>query len=172
MIDDFAGPYAGKTVAITGASGYLAAALMDALGSAPARILRVSRQALAAKPGTVTIQADVRTADCWKNIVAEADVVFHLASNTSVYAAANDPAASLGSTVQPVAHLTAACRTLCRRPRVVLAGTATQYGITNTLPVNEDTPTHPITDYDLHKQFAEKQLLLATRLSLDRKSVV
>lgn len=154
--------YAGKTVAITGASGYLAGALLDALGSNPARILRVSRQRLPALPGTETMQADVQSIDCWKEIITCADVIFHLSSNTSVYAAAEDPAGSLDSTVRPIALLAAAAHALCRKPCVVLSGTVTQYGLGGTVPMNEDAPIRPVNNYDLHKRFAEKQLLLAT----------
>lgn len=166
MIDEYAVAYADKAVAITGASGYLAGALLEGLGSAPARILRVSRQILGPLPGTETYQADVRTADCWQEIVARADVIFHLASNTSVYAAAEDPAGSLVSTVQPVSHLATAARKLGRKPCVVLAGTVTQYGLGSTIPLEEDAPSNPINNYDLHKYFAEKQLLLATSQGL------
>ena len=162
LTEDFASKYAGKTVAITGAGGYLAPAIIDALGSNPERINLISSQELACRPGTVNIQSDIRTADCWQQIVTAADVIFHLASNTSVYAATEDPVSCLASTVQPVSHLVCAARALAHRPRVVLASTATQYGITNNLPVTEESPQHPITNYDLQKLFSEKQLLLAS----------
>ena len=162
MTEDCASKYAGKTVAITGAGGYLAPAIVDALGSNPKRIYLVSSQELVSRPGAVNIRSDVRTADCWQEIVTAADVIFHLASNTSVYAAAEDPVGCLASTVQPVTHLVCAARVSARRPRVVLASTATQYGITNDLPVTEESPQNPITNYDLQKYFSEKQLLLAS----------
>ena len=161
-MDDAINHYGNKTVAITGASGYLASALIDALQKTPAHILRVSRRDLHPISGTETLKADVRTSDCWENVVSKADIIFHLAGNTSVYAAAKSPADSLNSTVLPITHLVKAAQESRRRPRVVFASTATVYGLTNELPVSEDAPTEPVTNYDLHKLFAEKQLGLAS----------
>jgi len=158
--------YEGKVVAITGATGYLASALGPALQKVGARLLLVSRQEMLPPSGGHSLQADVRMAECWRTIVQRADVVFHLAGNTSVYAAATDPAGSLLSTVSPLTHLVAAARETGRRPRVLFASTATVYGLTSTLPVSEDADLMPITIYDLHKVFAEKQLELASSQGL------
>jgi nucleoside-diphosphate-sugar epimerase len=155
--------YENKTVAITGAGGYLASVLIEALQSTPSHILRISRRDLCPIPGTETLKADVRGNDCWKEIVSKADVIFHLAGNTSVYAAAKDPADSLDSTVLPITHLVAAAEAAGRRPRVIYASTATIYGLTGNLPVGEDTEPKPVTNYDLHKLFAERQLELASK---------
>ncbi len=158
--------YENTTVAVTGASGYLASVLIDAIKRTPARIVRVSRAALAPLSGTEALQADIRLKDCWERIVATADVIFHLAGNTSVYHAAKDPADSLNSTVLPITHLVAATRAAGRRPRVVFASTATVYGLPDRLPVSEEQEPHPVTIYDLHKLFAERQLELASKHDL------
>lgn len=155
--------YENKTVAITGASGYLASALIGAIKRTPAQILRISRSDLPSILGTEALKADVRTKDCWKEIVSKADVIFHLAGNTSVYAAAKNPADSLNSTVLPITHLVAAAQAAGHRPRVVFASTATVYGLTDSLPVSEELVPQPVTNYDLHKLFAEKQLELASK---------
>ena len=155
--------YGSKTVAITGASGYLASVLINALQKTPAHILRVSRQELPPISGTETLKADVRASDCWEEIVSKADVIFHLAGNTSVYAAAKNPAGSLSATVLPITHLIAAAQAAGHKRRVVFASTATVYGLADDLPVAEDAEPKPITNYDLHKLFVEKQLELATK---------
>jgi len=160
--------YAGKTVAITGASGYLAGAILNELGTQVEEVLRISRQPLEPLPGTKTLQADVREAGCWETIVSASDVIFHLASNTSVYAAVEDPVASLNATVLPVVQLIHAARKYGRQPTVIVAGTATQYGLTSSHPVTEETPLRPITNYDLHKCQMEAQLLLASQHGLVR----
>lgn len=160
---DFAHNYESKTVAVTGASGYLASVLIDALKETPARIMRVSRSDLPPISGTEALKADIRSQDCWEEIVAKADVIFHLAGNTSVYAAAKDPADSLNSTVLPITHLVAAAQIAGHRSRVVFASTATVYGLTDSLPVSEELVPQPVTNYDLHKLFAEKQLELASK---------
>src|SRR5438552_4918428 len=135
---DFDPSYANRTVVVTGGTGYLASALCASLKKTPARILVVSRRALAPGDGIESLTADIRTRDCWQAIVDRADIVFHLAGNTSVYAAAKDAADSLTSTVLPLVHLAAAAREAGRQPRVVYASTATVYGLTEKLPVAED----------------------------------
>jgi nucleoside-diphosphate-sugar epimerase len=154
--------YRNKSVAITGGTGFLASAMSEALGRAGARIVLVSRRAVPHASGIEPLQADVRTPGCWDGIVARAEIIFHLAGNTSVYAARNDPAESLVSTVLPLTHLAAAARRANRHPRVLYASTATVYGLTDNLPVAETTPLRPITTYDQHKVFAEKELALAS----------
>ncbi len=158
--------YRSTTVAITGASGYLASALVDALRNTPAHILRVSRRELPPIPGTETLKADIRVRDCWEEILSKADVIFHLAGNTSVYAATRDPVDSLNSTALPITHLVHAAQTSGHKPRVVYASTATVYGLTDVLPVAECVVPNPVTNYDLHKLFAEKLLELASRQAI------
>lgn len=157
--------YRGVRVAVTGGSGYLAHPLRCALSRSGASVLVVSRRATSLNAGETMLQADVRTPECWEPILSQADVIFHLAGNTSAYAAARDPQASLKSTVLPITHLLAAA---ARRPgvRVVYASTATVYGMTEDLPVSEETPTHPVTVYDLHKLCAEQHLRLASEKKL------
>jgi nucleoside-diphosphate-sugar epimerase len=159
---DFGRHYENKTVAITGGNGYLGSALVSALRNTAARILVVSRKDVVSEAGIESLKADIRTQECWREIVQRADITFHLAGNTSVYAAAKDPADSLASTVLPLCHLMAAAREVQRPPRVLYASTATVYGLTDVLPVAEDKPLNPVTTYDLHKLFAEKQLALAS----------
>jgi len=156
--------YVVKTVAITGGCGYIGTALADALRGHARQTLCVTRSALppSGNGGIEIFQADVRTAACWEHVVRRADVIFHLAGNTSAYAAAQDPAESLNSTVLPINHLIAAAQATGCKPRVVFASTATVHGITGKLPVSESDPANPTTIYDLHKLFAEMQLAMAT----------
>jgi UDP-glucose 4-epimerase len=156
----------GKTIAVTGASGYIGSALVDALVKHSSKILRVSRQELVPKSGTQTLRADISTPDCWLSIVENADLIFHLAGNTSVYTADGDPAESLNSTLLPINHLVGAARKLGRKPRIVYTSTATVYGLSEHFPIDESLEPDPITVYDLHKLFAERQLALATRQGL------
>jgi UDP-glucose 4-epimerase len=155
--------YENKTVAITGASGYLASVLIDALSAKQIRILRVSRSNLPPTSGSETLTADICSIDCWEKIVEKADIIFHLAGNTSVYNAAKDPDYSLNSTVLPITLLVKAAQTLGRQPRVIFASTATIYGLTDDFPVAESMAADLVTNYDLHKLFAEQQLEMASK---------
>jgi nucleoside-diphosphate-sugar epimerase len=161
--EDFRRHYDNARVAVTGGHGYLGAALAAALRETSARVVLVSRAVRPPVPGTEALTADVRTTACWTQIVQRADIIFHLASNTSVREAARDEAASLESTVRPVTLLAAAAQAARRTPTVIYASTATVYGVTDLLPVSEDTDLRPATAYDVHKVCAERELERASR---------
>lgn len=153
----------GKTVVVTGASGYIGYELVDALIKQKCKIIRVTRADLSPLPNVKTIKADVCNADVWYKIISLADIIYHLAGNTSVYEAAKYPIISLNSTLLPINHLIQAAQEQKRKLRVVFASTATVYGLTTMLPVAETVKPNPITVYDLHKLFAEQQLTLASQ---------
>jgi nucleoside-diphosphate-sugar epimerase/SAM-dependent methyltransferase len=144
-MDDWNAHYRGRAVAVSGASGYIGTALTAALRDLDAAVVRV----------------DARRPNGWRE-AAKCDVIFHLAANTSARAADLDPQASFRATVQPVGDLAAACRAAATSPRVILASTATVYGLTDSCPVDESATPSPQTTYDLHKLWAEQQLAMAT----------
>ncbi len=153
----------GKTVVVTGASGYIGSVLVDALVKHSCKVIRISRVDLVPLADVKTVKADVRNADTWTEIVVSADIIYHLSGNTSVYEAAKNPAESLSSTLLPLNHLIKAAQERQCKPRVVFSSTATVYGLTPQRPVSESLEPKPITVYDLHKLFAEQQLALATQ---------
>lgn len=163
MINSILNNYADKRVAITGSSGYIAGALVTALQNSNASVLRVSRKLLPEIPSTRVLQTDIGKPDGWPAILAESDIIFHLSSNTSIYAAANDPVDSLQSTLMPLLHLINTAKKNNIKPRVVFASTVTLYGLVDELPVDESKIPLPVTVYDLHKVFAEEQLKLASQ---------
>ena len=154
---------AGKVIVITGASGYIGSALTRELKKYSVKIIRISRKELSPKPGVEDWVLDLNKNDSWKRIVTQADIIFHLAGNTSIYSAEQDPEESLTSTLFPINRLISVSKELCRVPRVVFASTATVYGLTEILPTTEETRPNPITIYDLHKLFVEQQLSMASQ---------
>ena len=115
----------GKRVVVTGASGYIGSALVEALVKYSCKVTRVSRVDLTPLADVETIKADARYADVWAQIVERTDVIYHLAGNTSVNEASKNPAESLNSTLIPLNHLINAAQIQKCKPRVVFASTAT-----------------------------------------------
>lgn len=153
--------YQDRHVAVTGSRGFIGRELTRALLEAGARPLLVNRRPHPPAEGTRILTADLREPGAW-DAIARADVVFHLAGNTSARVAGADPAESFRSTVLPIAHLIAAAQARRRSPRVVYASTETVYGLTTRLPVSEAEPPNPITVYDHHKWSAEQLLAQAS----------
>lgn len=154
--------YRGKVVAISGASGYIGMNLVRVLQGVDCRVVRIGRTAPPpASPGTATIDdlvGGMDSADMWAEATASADIVFHLAAQTSLYVADEDPVADFAVNVLPMLRLIEACRSAGRTVGVVFAGTVTQAGLPMRLPVDESHPDKPITTYDIHKLMAETYL--------------
>lgn len=157
--------YSGKTVAVTGAAGFLGGRLVHRLATIPCEIVRSARTA----PPTLDdetaatvrdVIGDVGERATWDAIVSDADVVFHFAAETGVSTGDNRER-DLFSNVVSLRHLLDTCRRLRRRPTVMLAGTVTQAGIPSRLPVDEDAPDRPVTAYDRYKLIAEGELTAA-----------
>jgi UDP-glucose 4-epimerase len=155
-----------KKITITGASGYIGAELVTTLISYGASVVRVSRSELAEIDGSIVVKADVNHKKTWDYIVNNSEIIYHLAGNTSIYNAEKYPVNSLKSTLIPLSHLVNSCIKYKRKPRVVFSSTATLYGMTTKLPVREFNEIKPVTVYDLHKYFAEQQLVLSTNLGI------
>jgi len=158
--------YQGKVVAITGSSGYLGSVIVEQLKKTSAQILCVSQKPIESIEGTETFVTDIRTESCWNEIVLKSDIIFHLSANTSIYSIDQDMVGSFDSSVKPITHLLGAARKHGKCPTIVFASTATVYGMTNKLPVTESSKLSPITVYDLHKLFVEKQLEFAANKNI------
>lgn len=158
---------------VTGGAGYVAASLVSQLAPLAASVRRFGRSEARppAPAGRARIEdwvGDVRKRDDFERALAGIDVVFHLASQTSVYVADQDPPADLEANVLPMQHLLEHCRNAQRPLVVVFASTVTITGLAEKLPVSEDTPDVPVTTYDLHKRMAEQYLEFYVRRGLVR----
>ena len=163
---DISSKLEGKVVSITGASGYIGSALTQELEKYSLKIIRISRKQLTPKDGVEDWVLDLNKKSSWMKIVSRSDIIFHLSGNTSIYDAEKEPKESLISTLFPIIQLINASKKLSRIPRVIFSSTATVYGLTEVLPVLETKQPNPITTYDLHKFFAEQQLLMASNSNI------
>jgi UDP-glucose 4-epimerase len=167
-VDDTAAALGGRTVLLTGAAGFIASAIARQLATIPCTVRCLARGPLPAPPaGAATFESvagDIRDPEVWTHALRGVGVVFHLAGQTSVYAAQEDPAGDLATNVLPMLHLARAARTLGVRPTVIAATTATIVGLTASAdPVDESRPDRPVTLYDLHKHMAAQYLETFTR---------
>lgn len=150
----------GITVVITGSSGYIAGRLIERLITTDVTLVRVTRgitplPKLEGQAKVVDIVGSMSDNSTWEKALEHADVVFHLGGQTSVYTANNFPLKDLDYNIVPTLLLLKACCNLARPPVLIFPGTVTEAGITETIPVNETFPDHPITIYDQHKLMAE-----------------
>src|SRR5262245_41712423 len=143
-----------KTVVITGATGYLGSGLTARLADRAARLRLVSRTPPICNGTSIDwCRGDVRDADLWKAVVPGADVLFHLAGQTSHAIAERDSDIDFDVNVRAAELLARACRRCGTAPLVVNAGTVTQAGLLpdDVSTLTEDTADAPATTYDLHK---------------------
>ena len=155
-----------STFTVIGASGYIGSKLVNKLTDSGCNVIRSSRRDTITNGDSEFVMAELDSLDFWLNIVEKSDVIIHLAGNTSINVANDNPALDLNSSVVPIYRLIKACKILRKRPRVVFASTVTAYGFTDNLPVSEATAENPESFYDLHKFFVERQLVLATKLNI------
>lgn len=153
---------AGKRIVVTGAAGFLGAALVDLLKDVDCRIVRIVRSPAPPLPDcrarVSDIAGDVRDPSTWRRALEGADVVFHLAAQTSAATAQAAPEDDFDANVAPVVHLLDACRLQGTKPIVLFAGTVTQAGVPLGTPVDESHPDNPPTVYDAHKLIAENHV--------------
>lgn len=154
--------YAGKNVVVSGSNGYIASSIIPLLKSLDAKITCLSRKDTSFFEGVEHLLGDITDFDTWCKVIQKAEIIIHLAGNTSIYSAKEDPKNSINSTVLPILHIINAAKKLNIVPKIVFASTASIYGLSPSLPTSENTNEDIITTYDLHKSFAEKHLQIAT----------
>ena len=153
----------GRKLLVTGGTGYLATSLISQLRDIDCSIIRLSRPGayftpMVGKAHIQDIEGDIRKPAIWESVLADVDIVFHFAAQTSVYVAEENPLADMESNVLPMVHLLETCRKRKIKMSVLFAGTVTEVGLPDHVPVDETHPDHPITVYDLHKWMAENYL--------------
>jgi UDP-glucose 4-epimerase len=166
--------YAGQRVLITGGLGFigsnLAARLLregarvtlcDAMiagyGGNPANIREI-------RSDVVVDGADVRDEPAMARLVADCDVIFHLAAQVSHVKSLSDPYPDIDINIKGTAALLEACRKSNPAAIVVRSGTRGQYGPAVRLPVSEEAPSDPRGIYEISQLSAEMICRTYTRI--------
>jgi len=97
-------------------------------------------------------------------VLPETDVFFHFAGQTSSYSAKENVLNDLNINVVSLVEILNALKNIDKRPFVVMAGTVSEFGYTNSsVPISESYCSNPITFYDISKLAAEHYLLQFVR---------
>jgi GDP-4-dehydro-6-deoxy-D-mannose reductase len=149
-----------KTVLVTGIDGFAGSHLSDLLLRRRHTVhgtIRGTRAAARAElaPGVRTHQVDLLDRDRVEAIVREIQPqwVFHLAALSSPAASWDDPAATIATNAGLEANLLAALVKQKPMPRVVVVGSADEYGrpVGGARRLDEATPLRPLSPYGVSK---------------------
>lgn len=153
-------------ILITGASGLIGCAMLAKLQDSGHSLFCQSRSPAALQPKIDSVRwiqhdliCDSWEAQCLPNI----DVVYHFAGQTSLSAAKQDPSGDLVANVTGLLRLLVHLSRQSFKPFLVSAGTVTQAGLVDDLPINEAVPDRPMSFYDISKLTAEMYLLQYVR---------
>ncbi|WP_197375392.1 GDP-mannose 4,6-dehydratase [Mycolicibacterium baixiangningiae] len=156
---------------VTGAAGFIGSTLVDRLLADGHRVVGIDNlttgdlanlnQALAFHaPGRFTfVQADVQSPEL-SDIVAGSnpDVIFHLAAQVDVRISVADPLLDARNNVLGTINVCEAARAAGVRRIVYAASGGSRYGAPLALPVDEETPAHPLSPYGVAKMVGELYL--------------
>ena len=156
--------YKDKAIVITGGLGYIGSAVVRALYNISCNVIVVTkenRRDADFSDGAAqvsVIEADIRSKNIWKDLLGNADILFHFAAQTSSSVANSNPSFDTEVNLLPVVNIIETCQKNSFFPHIVFSGTVTEAGLTTTYPVNENFRDTPITVYDINKLAAEKYL--------------
>jgi GDP-4-dehydro-6-deoxy-D-mannose reductase len=120
--------------------------------------------------GIEIVQADLEDSSSVRQAVdrVRPDRIVHLAAQSSPQRSWEDPAGTLKTNLLGLLHLLEAARTLSLAPRLLVVGSAEEYGRVgpDQTPIREDAPLRPASPYAVSK-VAQGFLALQYALSLD-----
>jgi CDP-glucose 4,6-dehydratase len=149
-----------RTVAVTGASGFLGSHVVAALHALKANIVIVIRDDEPLGPvhqrwwaGVRRVRGDIRDQALMERVLGECGVqtLFHLAAQTQVGAANANPVSTFDSNIRGTWTVLEAARRSPQVSETVVASSDKAYGSQSTLPYHENMPLRAIHPYDVSK---------------------
>jgi len=145
-------------VLITGVNGFVGTHLVDLLRAEQPRVEILGLVKPGTSPtraGVAAIEVDLDEAASVESALAgvAVDAIVHLAAQSSPSLSWNDPAGTLRTNVHGLLHLLEAVRGRASVPRVLVVGSAEEYGAAAPaeLPLAEDAPLRPASPYAVSK---------------------
>jgi CDP-glucose 4,6-dehydratase len=150
----------GRSVAVTGATGFLGTHLTSALAALGARVVVLVRDTVASSairdewwPKVSIVSGAVEDQSLMERMLGEYEVatVFHLAAQTQVGVANRNPVPTYESNVRGTWALLEAARRSSTVRQIVAASSDKAYGEQTVLPYTEEMPLLAINPYDVSK---------------------
>lgn len=153
---------------VTGGAGFIGSHLVRAL-RARGDSVRVldnfstgRRENLNGVSGLDIREGDLRDAAAVENAVRSVDYIFHLAAFVSVPQSMTDPETCFAVNIGGTSSLFEQARRAGVR-KIAIASSTAVYGDTETFPITEELPLHPLSPYAVSKQVTELFARLYTR---------
>ncbi|MFI6943321.1 SDR family NAD(P)-dependent oxidoreductase [Streptomyces sp. NPDC050418] len=160
--------WAGRTVLVTGAEGFIGSTLVDLLVEQGARVRALVHYKPYAEKGHLArylgssevemIAGDVRDSGRVMDAVAGCDTVFHLAALIGIPYSYDSPGAYVQTNVVGTENIAEACRRHAVR-RLIHTSTSEVYGTALTVPISETHPLQPQSPYSASKIGADMMAL-------------
>lgn len=145
-------PIHGQTVLVTGAAGFVGSHLVNALVDANEVIaldhFHTNSPEIIADGATV-VKGDIRDQDLINRLIAESEIIFHQAARRGVSESIEDPVETHDVNVDATLNILKSARK--HNARIVLASSAAIYGDKTACPIDECSPTVPISPYGTQK---------------------
>lgn len=153
-----------KTVAVTGADGFIGSHLVEALLARGYKVKALSQynsfnnwgwlEAIPANPDLTIVSGDVRDAFFCREFTENADIVFHLAALIAIPYSYIAPQSYVETNINGTLNILEACRTHGTR-RLIVTSTSEVYGTARQVPISESHPRQAQSPYSATKIAAD-----------------
>lgn len=159
--------FAGKTVVVTGAGGFIGSHLVEQLAADGARVRAMLRYTSRGQRGSLDLlpegvlasvdvtMGDVRDSDAVREIVRGADAVFHLAALIGIPYSYEHPQEVIDTNIIGTSNVLVAAKELGTLERIVLTSTSEVYGSALRVPMDEEHPLQAQSPYSATKIAAD-----------------
>lgn len=154
----------GKKILVTGGAGFIGSNLIDRLAPDNKVIVldNLSTGLLSnldkSKAQITFVKGDILDKAILKDIIAEVEVIFHLAANVGNIKSIKQPDVDMEINIRGTLNLLEACRR-AKIQRLVYSSSGAIFGECKYLPIDEEHPLNPESPYAVSKLAAEKYCL-------------